>query len=86
MLERKLIIQNETGIHARPAGKIVKEACKYRSTITFKKGEASFNAKSIINLMSMAAAKGDEVVLIANGEDEEVAIKNMSQLILNNLE
>lgn len=85
-MEKNIIISNETGIHARPASKIVKEAAKYKSEIIIKKGDKAYNAKSIINLMSMAAAKGEEITLIVQGEDEELAIEGLTNLILNDLE
>lgn len=85
-MEKNIIVSNEAGIHSRPASKIVKEAVKYKSDITIKKSDKSYNAKSVISLMTMAAAKGEEITLIVQGEDEEVAIEGLTNLILNNLE
>lgn len=85
-MEKKIVVCNETGIHARPASKIVKEAAKYKSEISIKKGEKVFNAKSIIGLMAMAVAKGEEITLIVKGEDEEAAMNGLTYLILNDLE
>lgn len=85
-MEKIITVQNETGIHARPASKIVKEAAKYKSSIKIKKEEKVFDAKSIISLMAMAVSKGEQVTIIAEGEDEDLAINAMTNLILNELE
>ncbi|EYE89138.1 HPr kinase [Fervidicella metallireducens AeB] len=86
MIEKKIVIQNETGIHARPAGLIVKEASKFKSNISLIKGEKEYNAKSIMSIMTMAAAKGEEIIVKANGEDEETALSAVVELILTGLE
>nr|WP_201769245.1 HPr family phosphocarrier protein [Fervidicella metallireducens] len=85
-MEKKIVIQNETGIHARPAGLIVKEASKFKSNISLIKGEKEYNAKSIMSIMTMAAAKGEEIIVKANGEDEETALSAVVELILTGLE
>ena len=85
-MEKIITVQNETGIHARPASKIVKEAAKYKSIIKIKKEEKVFDAKSIISLMAMAVSKGEQVTIIAEGVDEDLAINAMTNLILNELE
>lgn len=85
-MEKNIVVSNETGIHARPAAKIVKEASKYKSQITIKRGDKKYNAKSIIGLMSMAVVKGEEITLIVQGEDEEAAVEGLTNLILNHLE
>lgn len=85
-MERNIIVSNETGIHARPASKIVKEAAKYKSDITIKRGDKDYNAKSVLGLMAMAVAKGEEITLVVQGEDEEAAMEGLTNLILNDLE
>lgn len=85
-MERKITIQNETGIHARPAGLIVKEAAKFKSSITIEKDGKEYNAKSIMSLMAMAAAKGEEITIKANGEDEQEALSAIADFILTGLE
>lgn len=86
MLEKSIIIENETGIHARPAAVIVKEASKYKSAVTIKKGDKSYNAKSIMSLMTMAAQKGEEITVLVDGEDETVALEGIINIIQNGLE
>lgn len=86
MIESKIIIKNETGIHARPAGLIVKEASKYKSNISIIKNTKVYNAKSVMSVMSMGALKGDEVIIRAEGEDEILAVSTIVELIQNTVE
>lgn len=81
MKEVKIVIQNETGLHARPAAMVVAEAGKYKSNLTIKKGDREVNIKSILGLLSIGASKGDEITLKADGEDEAQAVETISNLI-----
>ena len=72
------VIQDELGIHARPAGLLVKEAKKFNSTVTLICGEKKAAAKGLIAVMGMAVKKGNEVTVVAEGEDEEAAIKALA--------
>lgn len=85
-MEKKIVIQNETGIHARPAGIIVKEAAKFKSAVVIEKGGKEYNAKSIMSLMTMAAKKGEEITIKVNGEDEAQAMDALVNLIMTGLE
>jgi phosphocarrier protein len=84
MFEEEVILQNETGLHARPASLLVKEASKFKSDIKIIVKEKEYNAKSIMGLLSMGAAKNEKLVIKAEGEDEELAIRKLVAL-LNNL-
>lgn len=80
MKEFKYTITDPQGIHARPAGDLVKAISGFSSAITIKKGEKSVDAKRIFGIMSLAAKQGDEITIMVEGEDEEeamVAIKNI---------
>ena len=72
MYAAKALIQNKTGLHARPASIFVAEAGKYLSNIQIRRvgEENTANAKSIVMLMSLALEMGTEVEIIAEGEDE----------------
>lgn len=75
---------NEEGLHARPATQFSKMAMKFKCDIElFKNGDMinAFNPKSILSILSMGAIKGDELTIIANGEDEEEAVKKIKELI-----
>jgi phosphocarrier protein HPr len=86
MKESKVVIKNENGLHARPAGYIVKEASKYKSKISIIKNEKVGNAKSVISVMAMVALKNDEIIIRAEGEDEDLAVSALVELIENILE
>ena len=78
-------IQDESGIHARPASLVVNEAMKYSSTITIKCGEKSANATRLMAVMAMGVKCGQEIVVSAEGEDEAAAIEGMRQFFEANL-
>jgi phosphocarrier protein len=84
MIERRIVLENETGLHARPATELVKKAGQYNSKVSVIKGEVEYNAKSILSLMSAGAKKGDEIIIRAVGEDEAEAIEGIVELIKNN--
>lgn len=63
MVERRVTLENESGLHARPASMIVNEAGKYKSEIVFIKDEKKYNGKSIMGVLSMGAAKGDSLII-----------------------
>lgn len=83
MIEKKLTIQNHTGLHTRPASQFVKTANQFKSEITIQKGDASANGKSIISIIALGASKGSEIRLRAEGPDEKEAIEALSELVEN---
>ena len=85
MVEREVTILNNTGLHARPASMVVKEAAKYKSEIKIIKSDKEYNAKSIMSILCMGAAKGDCLVIKAAGEDAEKAVKELGDLIESNI-
>ena len=85
MKEFKYTITDPVGIHARPAGILVKEAKKYTSTIMIVKGEKSSKATSLTKLMSLGIKQGDEVTVTIEGEDEENCAASMEKFMKENL-
>jgi phosphocarrier protein len=81
MTRKELLIVNKLGLHARAASHLVKTACDFKSRITVEKSGASVNAKSIMGLMLLAAAKGHTVTVTADGEDEAAALAAVEALI-----
>ena len=77
MKEFKYVITDEVGIHARPAGLLVKEAKGFTSTIMVIKGDKSAKATALMKLMGMGVKKGDEVTVTVEGDDEEAAAAAM---------
>ena len=83
---RELVIQNQTGLHARPAAAFVRTANTFRSEIIVTKGEDSVNGKSIMGLMMLAAGPGTTLTLHADGGDAGQAISELEELVNRNFE
>ena len=85
MYTRNVLIQNRTGLHARPASEFVACAAKYKSNITIRSAmdieDDAVDAKSIMLLLSIGLGQGDEVVLTAKGEDETEAVDALVELV-----
>jgi phosphotransferase system HPr (HPr) family protein len=83
MKSQKVVISNETGLHARPAALFVEEAKKHSSSITVQKEgkPAKANGKSIVFLLSLGIAKGDTITISADGSDEEVAVDSLVRFL-----
>lgn len=75
------MIINKLGLHARAASHLVKTASDFAAQISLEKAGAKANAKSIMGLMLLAAAKGHTVVVTADGPDEEAALAAVEELI-----
>ncbi len=82
LIEKKLVINNEQGLHARPAALFVQIANKFESDVTVIKDNQKVNGKSIMGLMTLAAGKGSTVCLRINGPDAEEALKELKEVIL----
>lgn len=79
------VIKDEVGIHARPAGLLVKEAKKYGCRITIAKGEKSADATRLMALMSLGVKCGDEVEVQVEGDDEADVCEEMKSFFEANL-
>lgn len=73
------------GIHARPAGTLVKEVKKFRSKVMLQKGEKAVDASKLMALMSMGVKCGDKILVKVEGEDEADASKAVEAFIKSNL-
>ncbi len=78
-------IKDKDGIHARPAGMLVKEASKFNSEITIESKGNKANAKKIFSVMSLGAKYDDEITLTAEGSDEAEAMTALENFIKENL-
>ena len=83
IVEKKITIKNESGLHARPAALFVQIANKYDCEINVKKGKQKVNGKSIMGIMMLAAEKGSKISIIADGADAEDAAKELEGLLLS---
>ena len=78
-------VTDELGLHARPASQLVREAKKYKSTITVSDGVKKTTAAQLMMLMSMGIKKGMAVTVTIEGEDEETAYDAIQQFFKDNL-
>jgi phosphocarrier protein len=85
MKEFSYVINDELGIHARPAGLLVKMAGKYKSQISIEKDGKEIDLRRLIQLMSLQVKYNDEVTIKAEGEDESLAIIEIEKFIKENL-
>ncbi|SDK04986.1 HPr family phosphocarrier protein [Sediminibacillus albus] len=81
MKEKTLIVELSAGLQARPAAQFVQKASGYSSALMIEKNGKRVNAKSIMGLMSLAIATGEKITLIADGIDEDKAIKQLTDFI-----
>lgn len=79
------VIKDEVGIHARPAGNLAKEAKKYESIVTIKKGEKSAAATKLMAVMSLGVKCGDTITVEVEGADEEAVVAEVKAFFENNL-
>lgn len=85
MKEFKYVIKDEQGIHARPAGSFVKAAASFPCSITIGKDGIDVDAKRILGVMGLGVKCGQEIVIKADGEQEEEAIDTLSKFLEENL-
>jgi phosphotransferase system HPr (HPr) family protein len=81
MVKVDVVLNNEQGLHARPASEFTRLATTFNSEIKVIKDDIEYNGKSILHLMSMVAAKGDKLTIVAEGDDEEKAINELKKLV-----
>ena len=79
------VIKDETGIHARPAGMLVKCAQGFKSDITIEKDGRSADLKKLFSLMGLAVKCGNEIKVTCNGEDENEAAAELEKFFKENL-
>jgi len=85
MVSQKVVIKNPTGLHLRPAGILCKVAMQFKAKVTFKYQDNIANAKSVLSVLGACIKAGDEIELICDGEDEEMALHTVVTAIENGL-
>ena len=85
MKEFQYVIQDPVGLHARPAGLLVKQAGSFSSKVTVESGGKSTDARKLIMLMSLGIKQGMEVTCKVEGEDEEAAAEALQKFFQENL-
>lgn len=85
MISHTVTINNDVGLHARPAAFFVRTCSKYRSDIFIEKDGNRVNAKSIMGIMSLGISPNEKITIITDGIDEEAAMKDIIDLVENRL-
>ncbi len=84
MKTKAIRIQLEGGLDARPVALLVQEASKYESKIYMGSEDKKVNAKSIMGMMTLGLNNGEELIVTADGEDEDVAVDNIEKFLTGN--
>ena len=80
-VEREFTVQSELGLHARPAGLFVTTAGRFRSEVQVGRGSEWVSGRSVLSILSLAAAKGTRLRIRAVGPDAELAVETLGRLL-----
>lgn len=81
MYTKEVTINNQVGLHARPATFFIQKANEFKSSIWVEKEDRRVNAKSLLGVLSLGIVKGTTVALIADGSDEKEAVEALAELV-----
>ena len=81
MYVKDVMVQNQVGLHARPATFFIQKANEYKSSIWVEKDERRVNAKSLLGVLSLGIVGGTQIRVIADGSDEQEAVENLIKLV-----
>ena len=81
MPEKSVTLDNETGLHARPARIFAKQAAGYASEVTVAKDGDAVNAKSVLSVLTLDCHQGDTITIRAEGDDAETALSELVALV-----
>lgn len=84
MFIREAVVDNQVGLHARPATFFIQKANEFKSSIWIEKNERRVNAKSLLGVLSLGIVKGSAINIIADGTDEKEAVDTLVDLISSN--
>ena len=83
MYDKDVVVQNQVGLHARPATFFIQKANEFKSSIWIEKEERRVNAKSLLGVLSLGILGGATIRIIADGADEEEAVESLVKLVLS---
>ncbi len=83
MVSKEVVVNNGTGLHARPATLLVKKASSFKSDVSIEFNGKKANVKSLIGVLSLGVTKGATITVLASGDDEALAVEEISSLIAN---
>lgn len=86
MIERAVSIPNRLGLHARAAARFVRAAGEYDADVWIRCGDRKVNGKSLLGVLTLAAAQGTDLCILADGPDEEAAAERLASLVAGGFE
>ncbi len=81
MFVKDVMVQNQVGLHARPATFFIQKANEFKSSIWIEKEERRVNAKSLLGILSLGIVGGTQIKIIADGADENAAVEGLIELV-----
>lgn len=81
MYVKDVVVQNQVGLHARPATFFIQKANEFKSSIWVEREERRVNAKSLLGVLSLGILGGSEIRIIADGSDEQAAVDGLVELV-----
>ncbi|WP_035290573.1 HPr family phosphocarrier protein [Clostridium sp. KNHs214] len=81
MVTKEVVVKSSTGLHARPATLLVKKASSFKSDVSIEFNGKKANVKSLIGVLSLGVTSGATVKVIVSGDDETLALEEISKLI-----
>lgn len=84
MYMKNAVVNNQVGLHARPATFFIQKANEFKCSIWVEKDERKVNAKSLLGVLSLGVIKGGDITIIADGDGEEKAVDSLVELIESN--
>ncbi len=84
MIQKSIQIKLEEGLEARPVALLVQVASQFESTVYINSEDRKVNAKSIMGMMSLGLASGEEVTVVADGNDEDTAVVEIEKFLSGN--
>ena len=81
MFVKDVMVQNQVGLHARPATLFIQKANEFKSSIWIEKEERRVNAKSLLGILSLGIVGGTQIRIIADGADEQEAVTALTELV-----
>ena len=85
MVKQEIVVNNQSGLHARPANEFVKMAAHYPCKVTLAKGSKNYNGKSIVSVLSACVKCGSSIEIVCDGEQEEDALRDLVQAVKSGL-
>ncbi len=83
MVTKEITVQNQVGLHARPATFFIQKANEFKSSIWVEKEERRANAKSLLGVLSLGITGGTDIKILADGQDENEAVDALTKLVVS---